>query len=164
MLLYIVRHAIAGVRDPQKWPDDAQRPLTKSGGRKFRKAAKGLGRLVPKVDVVLASPMVRAWETAAILEKDAGWPEPVRCPELAGAGSAQVFTAMQPHAGRNSIALVGHEPYLSRLVTDILAPQERVLLELKKGAAACIRVDDLSTFTGAALLWLLQPKVLRRLS
>jgi hypothetical protein len=28
MDVYLVRHAIAGQRDPARWPDDSQRPLT----------------------------------------------------------------------------------------------------------------------------------------
>ena len=40
-------------------------------------AANGLVSLVPEVDIVLASPYRRAWQTALILE-EAGWPEPLR--------------------------------------------------------------------------------------
>jgi phosphohistidine phosphatase SixA len=50
-------------------PDDAKRPLTEGGIRKFEAAAEGLLRLVPVVDVVLSSGYARAWETAELLHK-----------------------------------------------------------------------------------------------
>src|SRR5215471_19083588 len=78
MYLYLVRHAIAFEPDPAQWPDDRDRPLTPEGEKRFRQAALGLRELVPSVDAVLSSPLVRAWQTAAILARKAGWPEPQR--------------------------------------------------------------------------------------
>jgi phosphohistidine phosphatase len=60
MDLYLVRHAIAGDADPSRWPNDSDRPLTPAGEKRFRRAARGLGRIVPKVDVVLSSTFARA--------------------------------------------------------------------------------------------------------
>ncbi|MDQ4042861.1 MAG: histidine phosphatase family protein, partial [Actinomycetota bacterium] len=81
MDLYVVRHAVAQKRDENIWPDDSERPLTVEGEEKFRRAARGLLRLVPEVEVVLSSPFTRTWGTAEILEQ-AGWPAPVPCEEL----------------------------------------------------------------------------------
>jgi hypothetical protein len=61
MDVYLVRHAIADHRNPARWPDDARRPLTTKGAVRFRSAASGLHRLIATVDVVLASPYIRAW-------------------------------------------------------------------------------------------------------
>src|SRR3954454_17784885 len=110
MYLYLVRHAVAGNADPAQWPDDRERPLTPDGEKKFREVAAGLATLTPKVDVVLSSPLVRAWQTAQILEKLAGWPEPQKSEALAFAIPAEVMDALQPHAAVSSIALVGHAP------------------------------------------------------
>ena len=71
MDVYLVRHAIAHERNSTRWPDDALRPLTTAGMRKFRKAAAGLARCVPKTAAVFTSPFVRARETAAILAESA---------------------------------------------------------------------------------------------
>jgi broad specificity phosphatase PhoE len=59
-------------------------PLTPDGARGFRKAARGLRRVVPKVDGVLSSPYVLAWETAKVLAAEAGWSAPIRCYAVAG--------------------------------------------------------------------------------
>ena len=83
MLLYLVRHAIAPPADPTIWPDDRLRPLTKKGKTRFRRAAAGLGTFARLPERVLSSPLVRAWQTAQLLEQAAGWPGPVACDALA---------------------------------------------------------------------------------
>src|SRR5262245_41723909 len=64
--LYLVRHAIAAARG-DKWPDDAQRPLTHEGADRRRQAARGLASLKGEIDLVTTSPLVRAAATADIL-------------------------------------------------------------------------------------------------
>jgi phosphohistidine phosphatase len=151
--IYVVRHAIAEERDQERWPDDAVRPLTKAGEESFREAARGLGRIVPSVDVVLASPYVRAWRTAEILHEEAGWPAPTRCEELeawrAPSDAVQLLAEQ-----KGSAALVGHEPYLSRLVSQLLTKDDdTVHIDLKKGGV--IFVED------RVLRWYAAPKILR---
>ncbi|HUR33384.1 MAG TPA: histidine phosphatase family protein, partial [Vicinamibacterales bacterium] len=64
--LYLIRHAVAEERG-DRWPDDAKRPLSDDGVTRMRKAAKGLVRLGLRLDVVLASPLVRTRQTAEIV-------------------------------------------------------------------------------------------------
>ena len=59
MELYLVRHGQAEARG-DAWPDDRLRPLTSSGIRQFRKAAKGLRRAGVHLDVILTSPLTRS--------------------------------------------------------------------------------------------------------
>jgi len=162
MQLYLVRHAIAGTRDPERWSDDRERPLTKRGWRRFTRASRGLRRLVPSVETVLSSPFLRAWETAMILHTDAGWPLPERRNELVG-GVNGLTEALSPFISRDSLALVGHEPDLSGLAAFLLSPESQSALEMKKGAIACLEVHGLDPVE-ARLLWLLPPRVLRGLS
>ena len=75
MELLIVRHAIACERHGQRWPDDADRPLSSRGVARARRAAEGLRRIAPRPLQVLASPLERTRHTAAILTKYAGWPD-----------------------------------------------------------------------------------------
>ena len=46
MEVVLVRHAIAAERDPSRWPDDRERPLTRQGEERMRRAAKGLAKVV----------------------------------------------------------------------------------------------------------------------
>jgi phosphohistidine phosphatase len=165
MQLYLVRHAIAAAHDPVAWPDDRDRPLTPQGMKKFRRAARGLAELVPTVDALLSSPLVRAWQTAVILQEQAGWPEPTRFEQLEpGRPPAEVLEALQPHANLASVALVGHEPSLHELASFLLGDDPNTLrLTLKKGGTACLVFAETPRPGGADLLWLLQPRVLRTL-
>lgn len=165
MDLYIIRHAIAGERDPEQWPDDGKRPLTPEGRRRFREAARGLASIVPTVEIHLSSPLVRAWQTAEILEADADWPAPVACDALASEGGIEgVAAVLQQHRAAASVALVGHEPYVSEMVSYFLSgAADSVHTEFKKGAVACLYLPDGPVPGAACLRWLLPPKVLRGL-
>ncbi|MGE0057607.1 MAG: histidine phosphatase family protein [Dehalococcoidia bacterium] len=160
MDIYLVRHGIAGERDPERWPDDSLRPLTKKGIRRFERAASGLVSLVPDVDAVLSSPYKRAWQTASILE-DAGWPSPLRFDALVRGEPGSLIGALQPYSELDAIALVGHEPHISRFAASLLgrAPWD----ELKKGGVVKLSLPHLSLSGGATLVWYLPPRVLRRL-
>ena len=166
MDLYLVRHASAFDADPSAWPDDRQRPLTPQGEKRFRRAARGLGQLVPRVELVLSSSYVRAWRTAEILKRDANWPAPVVCEALeAGRQPSEVLEALQPHAGAASVALVGHEPNLHQLASFLLTGDAApAMLEFRKGGVALLRFEGAPAPGLAQLVWLLPPKVLRGLA
>ena len=150
MLLVLIRHAVAFERDSRRWPDDRKRPLRPEGARKFRSAAKGIRRVLPHVDKVLSSGLVRADETAAILADIAGWPTAEPLPELAPPESAEsVFKALQ---GRftakkrpKSLALVGHEPQVARLLAASISRTEgsadTTAVEFRKGGIAVIEFE-----------------------
>ena len=162
--LYLVRHAFAAHADPSLWPDDTERPLTEEGITRFRAAAGGLRQLVPAVDSMLSSGYVRAWQTAELLYEVAGWHEPEECPALeAGRPATSVLDVLQGRTER-SIALVGHEPHLSRLVSLLCTGSEDGLqLELKKGAVASLSFAGPVEPARACLRWTVSPKILRRL-
>lgn len=166
MDLYLVRHAAAWPHDPQRWPDDSRRPLTSEGIKRFRRAAQGLRRVVQSVDLVLASPFPRAWETAELLSEEAGWPAPVRCEPLeAGRDAVQTLEGIRPRLTAEAVALVGHEPNLSEVASTLLTGSATaVSLEIKKGGVACLSVDGNAADHSGTLRWLLTPKVLRRLA
>jgi phosphohistidine phosphatase len=165
MQIYLVRHAIAAQRDAEQWPDDRDRPLTPKGEQRFRRAAKGLGKLVSSVDLVFSSPLERAWRTAVILHEGIGWPEPAGWSQLEPDHSPQqVVLALTPHASVGSVALVGHEPALSDLASYLLAGSgTEAGIQMKKGGVALLSVDGAPHAGSAVLEWLLTPRVLRSL-
>src|SRR5215207_2043750 len=165
MHVYLVRHAIAFAPDPNKWPDDRERPLTPNGEKKFRRAVRGLASLVPAVDVVLSSPLTRAWQTAEILQAKADWPQPLRFEALEpGRSPAEVLDGLQPHAGAASIALVGHEPSLHELASYFLGGDpNNVQLVMRNGGVAGLVFEHSPLPGSAALEWLLLPRILRSL-
>jgi phosphohistidine phosphatase len=166
MDLYLVRHGIAYDADPARWPDDRDRPLTPEGEKRFRRAARGLSKLVSPVEVVLSSPFSRAWRTAELLASDAKWPKPEACQALEAGGSpAGVLLALQAHSGATAAALVGHEPSMHELLSYLLtADVTRVPVDFRKGGVARVQVGVGLGPGSARLIWMLSPKVLRGLA
>jgi phosphohistidine phosphatase len=164
MDLYLVRHAIAEDRDPARWPDDGDRPLSAKGIERFEREARGLATLVPTVDIVLASPYARAWSTAEILMKEAGWPAPVRSDALRSERTAEgSLAAVQTASGAEAIAAVGHEPNVSELASLCVLGTIDLPIEFKKGAVLALTFDGPVVPGGGYLRWLLPPKALRSL-
>ena len=163
MYLYLVRHAVAHKRDPERWPDDSQRPLTPEGEAEFVEAARGLAQVVPEVEILLSSPYERAWRTAEILTQHAGWPAPQEFPALEPEVLAEKATlALKTYTGMQSIALVGHRPCLHELAAYLLTGDAGGAdMKIKKGGVVCIEFDEIPEAGEGTLRWLFTPKVLR---
>jgi phosphohistidine phosphatase len=165
MELLVVRHAIAEDRETFRG-EDALRPLTAEGRRRFEKGARGLATLVDGVDVMATSPLVRAVETGEIVAKALAVRRTVRLAELdPDADPAAVVVWLRaPRRGARA-AIVGHEPHLSRLVAYLLAGDPgRELVALKKGGACLLALGARARPGGAELRWMLEPGQLRRLA
>jgi phosphohistidine phosphatase len=166
MQLLIVRHAVAEQRETfaATGKDDAERPLTEEGRRRFRRSALGLRELVPALDILATSALVRAVQTADILAKVYGIGGVVRLRELEPeARPAALLPWLHAQRHRAVVAVVGHEPHLSRLAERLLAGGGRELLELKKGGACLVDLGEDPRSSRAALLWLSTPGQLRKL-
>jgi len=166
MRLMVVRHAIAEDREvyARTHTDDAGRPLTSEGRRKMERVALGLKELVPALDLLAASPFTRAVDTAEIIAAAYGEVRVERVAELApGAGIDRGLGWLAGQQARGSVAIVGHEPDLGRLVCALLASTNGPFLELRKGAACLLEFPGAVARGAATLDWFLGPKYLRRL-
>ena len=167
MRLLVVRHAIA--EDPAVFAatgrNDAERPLTEKGRRRMRSVARGLKKLVPAIDGVATSPLVRAVETAEIIGRAYRGAPVTRLPELAPqAEPAALVPWLERQRSREVVAAVGHEPALSRWVSWLLGDAERPFVEFKKGGVCCLEVPDAPGPGSAVLQWMLTPGQLRRMA
>ncbi len=158
--LLLVRHAIA-VSPGTPGIADEERPLTKRGRRRFRKAARGLARIVPPPELLLTSPLPRALETAEIAAGAWGKVTPTTEPLLAGGQVAAVIAAVVARDENGVVALVGHEPGISELLAHLVGAVA-ARLPFKKGGAALVAMDDAASGRGR-LVWFLPPRVLRQL-
>jgi phosphohistidine phosphatase len=164
MELLIIRHAIAFARDRRRWSDDAARPLSPLGIRRLRKAVSGLKELCKAPDRLLTSPLVRAKQTAKILTEVAGWPRAEVVPELKPGETAAAVLALLGGDRSKRVAVVGHEPDLSALLTAcILRNHSALPIEMKKGAVACLSFPGKARAGSAVLKWLATPRMLRGL-
>lgn len=157
-----MRHAVAHSRDADRWPNDDDRPLTPEGEEKFREVAWGLERVVPRVDALLASPLMRAWQTAEILAELAGWPEPKAFPALGPEVPPPDLTCeLEIYAAAEAVAIVGHRPGLHELASYLLTGEvEGMEIRIKKGGALRITFDGAPRAGVGSLRWLLTPKTL----
>ena len=63
-----------------------------------------------------------------------------------------------------SVALSGHEPYLSTLASLLCAGSEDAFrFQLKKGGVAAVEIDGEIAPASGRLLWAVTPKILRAL-
>jgi phosphohistidine phosphatase len=167
MLLYLIRHAEAedlgaGIAR------DFDRPLTANGREQSRALAAAFARRHIVVDTVVASPLVRAHQTAA--ELLAVWDpgtRPVTCDELAierlKPAKLSDFLADLPAKGsrvpsreEKAVAAVGHMPDLGAYLEWLMGAAPGTV-HMAKAAAACLRFKgDPGRATGV-LEWLVSP-------
>jgi phosphohistidine phosphatase len=157
----IVRHAIAVERGTPGIPDD-ERPLTPEGERRFRKAARGLARVVKRPDVLLTSPLPRAKRTAEIAASAFGRVTVEEAPALAGADFDDVARLLDERKDKGLVAIVGHEPTLSEVLARLIGSRASERVAFRKGGAALVELDGPAA-DGGRLVFFLPPRVLRSL-
>jgi phosphohistidine phosphatase len=159
--IYIVRHAIAAERGPE-WPDDTKRPLVERGIARFKEVADGLVWLDVALDEIFTSPLVRAKQTAELLSAGLPARPPVRVFDALAPGhsATDVLHQLAHETRKRRVALVGHEPGLGELIGHLIGTKASV--PMKKGGVCRIDVESLTARPGA-LVWLLTPKILRKL-
>ena len=162
MRIVLFRHGPAETRDPERWPDDSQRPLTAHGVDVTRRAARGVARMEPGITRVASSPAVRALDTARRLVSalDLGG-EPELLPALSPEGAWRgVLDWLSGQPGDAVIALVGHQPGLDLLAGGLLRASGEGALVLKKAGACSITCEVPEPGRGQ-LRWWLRPAALR---
>jgi phosphohistidine phosphatase len=162
MKVLLVRHAIALDRATPGIAD-ALRPLTEEGVQKFEKSARAIAALVT-ADMVFASPLLRAKQTAEILVRQ--WPNvSLKEVDSLGTGSRTQFEASLAKLSSDAvIAAVGHEPHVSDWTAEWLGSSRGEAFAFKKGGVALIEFDGAVTKRGGRLVFFLGPKGLKDLS
>jgi phosphohistidine phosphatase len=161
MNLYLLRHGIAVERDAPGYAKDADRPLTPEGERKLEQIARAMQALDLTFDLILSSPYVRARQTAEIIAKALGVRKKLEfAASLACGGDTKELVdylkRLQPLP--ESIMLVGHEPYLSGLISLLVGGTGGCCVVLKKGGLCKLSTESLKHGRCATLMWLLTPK------
>jgi phosphohistidine phosphatase len=158
MILYFLRHGLAGLR--KEWQgDDSRRPLTKKGIKYMGSQTKTIARLDLQLDVIITSPLTRAFQTADIVARKLKMVEQLEPDERLAPGfdHADLEQVLADHPGAKNIMLVGHEPDFS-LTISALAGGGKVIL--KKGGLARVDITATDPLQGG-LVWLLPPKSMR---
>jgi len=162
MRIYLVRHAIAVPHGTTGVAED-DRPLTGEGIRKMREAAAGLKKLGVNPDLIVSSPLPRALQTAEIVHSVLESSRPIRKEEvLAPAGRPTAVVQMVSRfRSLDSVMMVGHQPSLGEIASELLWGSADAWLDLKKGGACAIDFETGPGRPRGTLLWWLTPKILR---
>ena len=162
MNLFIIRHAWAAQRDDSAYPDDALRPLTDEGRKRF---ARMVEALVPRglaPQLIVTSPMLRCLQTAEVLAQALGEKTKVvqRKELLPGGDPKHLLAWTEEHAaGLDQVAWVGHAPDVGYLAAALIG-LDNGWLELKKGAIAAIGFAGPPELGRGELQWLVTAKLL----
>jgi phosphohistidine phosphatase len=159
--IYLIRHGLAGQFGD--YDDDALRPLTPEGLKKTQKVAQRLKTLGIQFDVVLTSPYTRALQTAIVLQST-GLVETLETLEhLQPDGEIPIVITHLKTLRKtvNRIAIVGHEPDLTHLASQLIFGQDCENLMLKKAGVIGITAPIEGEIMGQCqLFWLVPPRLL----
>lgn len=155
--LLVIRH---GKSDWSTGDPDRDRPLSPRG----RDAAMMMGRalrLADRVpDFVMTSPALRAETTARVAAEDGRWDDvPIEVvEEFYGSGPGTVIGALRERASTDRLAVIGHEPTWSSLVSILIGGGR---IRMPTAAVAALDVPawrSLGPDTGT-LAWMIIPRL-----
>jgi len=154
--LYLIRHADAG--DPSDWiGPDADRPLSGKGVKQVARLAATLDAAEARFDSIRHSPARRCAETAtvlsAVLEVEA-----IADDRLVSGPSLSDLERMFDRKGVSRLALVGHEPSLSRTVAELTGTSG---IAVEKGSLIRIDLPHGVAARAGRLIAVLPPSILR---
>lgn len=157
MELYLIRHGIAA--DKTDYDNDEERPLTEEGRKKTKNVAQQIHARKLHFDLILTSPLVRARETAKILQ-DIGLSSQVQeSPHLAPDGKIEAWVSWLQERRQNtndkSIALVGHQPDLGNWAEILVWGKAQEKLVLKKAGIIGLNLPEAETPLNQSQLFLL---------
>jgi phosphohistidine phosphatase len=161
MNLFILRHGLAVEPGSAGFANDSDRPLTPKGERKLWKIAQAMEDLDLSFDWILSSPYLRARQTAEIVAEGLDLRKKLElCEPLTPAGSVKKLIQQidQRRPRPIDVLLVGHEPYLSELVSLLICGNTEAAVLMKKGGLCKLSIESLQHGQCATLEWLLTPK------
>jgi phosphohistidine phosphatase len=159
MRVTLIRHGDAGDDAPR----DEERALTKKGRADVRRVGRALDRAGVHFGALIVSPLVRAVQSAEIIAAGVGFRGRVTVsdrlvPDAFPTGVSSLLATLSAE-GVTSVALVAHEPVLSRVAAVLL--QIGRFPALHKAEAVRIRLPDAGEGQGA-FRWRIDPDSGRR--
>ena len=161
MNLFLLRHGLAVDRSKPGLKKDSDRPLTPKGKQRLWRVAEAMEEMDLEFDAILASPFLRAAQTAEIVAEAFELRKKLTLSEhLTPNGNPKMLleqiSLLKPLP--KDVLLVGHEPYLSQLIGLLVAGNTNAMIDLKKGALCKLEIETLRCGRCATLAWLLSPK------
>lgn len=161
MNLFLLRHGLAVDRSKPGFKKDSDRPLTPKGKQRMWRVAEAMEEMDLEFDAILASPFIRAAQTAEIVAEAFELRKKLSTSEhLTPNGNPKLLLEhiAQLKPAPKDVLLVGHEPYLGQLIGLLVAGNTNAMIELKKGALCKLEIETVRCGRCANLAWLLTPK------
>jgi len=158
MNLYLMRHANAGLPRGSA-VSDAKRSLIKEGKEQCMLMARLLSALKVQVDVIVASPLKRAMQTAQFVGTELGYEAKVEISPALGpeAEYADFLDLVAKYADREGVLAVGHNPNLFKFLGRMITSNGGAAIRIRKGSVARIDMDRHPPL----LQWLIDPRLAR---
>jgi phosphohistidine phosphatase len=153
MQLYLIQHGAA-----KSEAEDPQRSLTAEGTKTVERMAQYLSHVTLLIDRIEHSDKQRARQTAEIMAAHLHPAEAAR--QVAGLAPNDDVSPMREllQNESKSLMIVGHLPYLSRLVSALLGlQQERSLVAFQMGGVVHLERDENGEWR---VRWILAPELL----
>jgi phosphohistidine phosphatase len=169
--LYLLRHGDAGKRMAvAAGGNTGDVPLTIVGREEIAIIARSVKALNLRFSAIVTSPLKRAVQTAKIIAKVLAIENRISVwNDLVPEGNrSKLYNKLNQYARDSSVLMIGHEPYLSNIMYDMIFQKNRVnqrgRINLKKAGLAKIRVISLTPNISGELRWLLTPRIIKLLA
>ncbi len=156
MEVYLIRHGIAAERG--SYADDELRPLTGKGHARTTEVAQRLWATGLRFDLILSSPLIRALQTAQILQQTGLSQNIVTFAPLKPDGAiakwlewSQQYQQKHPDA---KLALVGHQPDLGNWTEMLLWGSIEDRIVVKKAGIIGLKLPPMGTAIARSTLFL----------
>lgn len=160
--IVLFRHGLA--EEAEHGMSDMARALTVNGRRKAEKAARGLGAALGSVDLLASSPLLRAVQTADVLEAYLHAGRRLETPLLEpGRDPTGILNWLRDETRADMAVLVGHEPQLNRTAALALTGKPLSFLAFQKAGACLLEFEGDLVPGGAVMRWFMAPSQLVRI-
>lgn len=151
MKLYLVRHGEAVSRN-----QDPERPLSQRGRSDVEGVATRLAKAGARASVALHSGKLRARQTAQLLGPSLGLQQPMQqVPGLNPSDPVEPFASEVDRWTADTL-VVGHLPFMSRLVSRLVAGDaEAPVLGFGAGTAVCLEREAAGSWS---IAWVIHPE------
>jgi phosphohistidine phosphatase len=162
--LYFLRHALAVEPGAGGYSLDSERPLTPEGIEKMKKTALGMRSLEIALDHLVASPYVRARQTAEIVAEGLKFNEKIKFSDaLKPNADFKSFSRLLKEFGAGQkVLFVGHRPSIGEFVSMLTVGQSSETIDFKPGGLCRVKMPDAPAQASLGILkWFLTPKQMR---
>lgn len=156
MFLYLVQH---GEAVPES--ENPDRPLTPTGRHDIENIGAFLAQVGVRVPRIVHSGKLRAADTAAMLAAAMGGDAAVSERPRLLPGDSTEWVAEEVGTWRDDTMVVGHQPFIGRLVSRLVLGKEApALVDVTPGTVVCL---SRRSVTGAWFVaWLITPTLFRK--